>query len=391
MNRSNGLNDRSRTDDEKFESMGISSSNIHRNNLALALTDGVKWARLADVAVIKNGSSYRKFGKGQIPVYGSGGVMTYIDTYAYDKPTVLIPRKGSLDKLYYVVEPFWNVDTIFYTEIDDEVIVPKFLFYFLETQRLQNLNIAGGVPSLTQAILNLVKIPLPPLPVQQEIVRILDNFSLLTAELTAELTARQSQYEYYRDELLTNVRPDRHVAIGHICNVSRGRVLSKNYLRENVGIYPVYSSQTANNGIFGHIDSYDYDDESITWTTDGANAGSVFYHIDEKFSITNVCGLLRIIDKTEVNTKYIYYVLQMIAKKYVSSGMGNPKLMSNAMAQIPIPLPPLAEQARIVSILDKFDALVNDLSSGIPAEIEARQKQYEYYRDRLLTFKEKVS
>ena len=165
--------------------------------------------------------------------------------------------------------------------------------------------------------------------------------------------------------------------------------MSKDYLRDNAGVYPVYSSQTANQGVFGYINSYDYDCESITWTTDGANAGSVFYHSGEKYSITNVCGLLRS-QKEDVVLKYVFYVLQIFAKSYVNDGMGNPKLMSNIMATVRIPVPPLDEQKRIVSILDRFDALTTDIKHGLPAEITARQKQYEYYRDLLLTF-EKLS
>lgn len=107
-----------------------------------------------------------------------------------------------------------------------------------------------------------------------------------------------------------------------------------------------------------------------------------------KFSCTNVCGLLKVTDN-EVNSKYLAYILGSVAKKYVNTGMGNPKLMSNQMASIVVPVPPLEEQARIVAVLDRFDALVNDISSGLPAEIAARRKQYEYYRDKLLTFPEK--
>ena len=176
--------------------------------------------------------------------------------------------------------------------------------------------------------------------------------------------------------------------MGEICQINRGRVMSKDYLRDHSGSYPVYSSQTASEGVFGFIDTFDYDFESITWTTDGANAGSVFYHRDKKFSITNVCGLLKVMDDSQVNAKYLYYLLGQVAQQHVSSGMGNPKLMSNAMSRIKIPVPPLEEQERIVAILDKFDTLVNDLSTGLPAEIKARRQQYEHYRDRLLTFRE---
>ena len=231
-----------------------------------------------------------------------------------------------------------------------------------------------------------IHVPVPPLPVQEEIVRILDSFSSLEAELEAELEARRKQYAYYRDELLTFDRERVLViTVGELCDINRGRVMSKGYLEKHRGAYPVYSSQTANNGRFGFINSYDYDGEYITWTTDGANAGSVFYH-DEKF-ITNVCGLLRIKD-SRVRAKYLKYVLDVTAKQYVNTGMGNPKLMSNVMKQIKVGIPSLAEQDRIISILDRFDKLTNDLSSGLPAEIEARRKQYEYYRDRLLSFDE---
>ena len=132
--------------------------------------NGVRYCELSEVLTIKNGKDYKACGEGEIPVYGSGGIMTYVNDFAYDKPSVLIPRKGSIDKLYYVDTPFWNVDTIFYTEINTDVAIPKFVFYCLQKQHLEELNTAGGVPSLTQKVLNKVKIPVPPLPVQEEII-----------------------------------------------------------------------------------------------------------------------------------------------------------------------------------------------------------------------------
>jgi type I restriction enzyme S subunit len=186
------------------------------------------------------------------------------------------------------------------------------------------------------------------------------------------------------DRLIAELCPDgvECAPLGEICDITRGRVMSKDYLRDNVGDYPVYSSQTANNGIFGYINTYDYDCESITWTTDGANAGSVFYHVGEKFSITNVCGLLKVKDIDKISAKFIYYILQISAKDYVNDGMGNPKLMSNVMAKVIIPLPPLSIQQEIVRILDKFTELT--------AELTARKKQYQYYRNELLTFGDDV-
>lgn len=162
---------------------------------------------LSEVLKIKNGKDYKALGTGDIPVYGTGGIMTYTSKFAYDKPSVLIPRKGSLNKLYYVEEPFWNVDTIFYTEINEDVAIPKYVFYCLENEHLEELNTAGGVPSLTQAVLNKVKIYIPSLDEQREIVSILDKlYSLVNSNsegLPAELEKRQKQYEYYRDKLLS--------------------------------------------------------------------------------------------------------------------------------------------------------------------------------------------
>ena len=156
-------------------------------------------------------------------------------------------------------------------------------------------------------------------------------------------------------------------------------------MEENKGEFPVYSSQTANNGEIGKISSFDFDGEYITWTTDGANAGTVFYR-QGKFSITNVCGLVDI-QNDKLLIKFVYYYLTITTKKYVSSGMGNPKLMSNVMAKIKVPIPPLEIQQEIVQILDKFTEYVTELTAELTAELTLRQKQYNYFRDYLLTAK----
>lgn len=184
------------------------------------------------------------------------------------------------------------------------------------------------------------------------------------------------------EELINELCPDgvEYKRIDEFCTITRGRVMSKDYIRDNVGQYPVYSSQTENNGELGKISTYDFEGEYLTWTTDGANAGSVFYR-NGKFSVTNVCGLLKVkID--EITTKYLYHILSITAPKYVNKGMGNPKLMSNVMARIKVPLPPLSVQSEIVHILDSFTLLTAELT----AELTARQMQYAFYRDYLLDF-----
>lgn len=166
--------------------------------------------------------------------------------------------------------------------------------------------------------------------------------------------------------------------LGEVANLVRGKVISKDFIRDNAGIYPVYSSQTANDGVLGYIDSYMFDGDFLTWTTDGAYAGTIFRR-KGRFNITNVCGLMDITDQRLLQD-YLYYWLSLIAKSYVQEGMGNPKLMSNVASTILIPIPSLSEQQRIVSILDTFTSSISNLKQ----QIEERRKQYEYERDLLL-------
>ena len=361
--------------------------------------DGVEYKELSEVLTIKNGKDYKHFGEGNVPVYGSGGIMTYIDTAVYEKPSVLIPRKGSLDKLYFVQEPFWTVDTIFYTDINADIVEPKYIFYYLQKEHLEKLNKAGGVPSLTQSVLNKVKLPVPPLEVQREIVRILDNFTFLTAELAAELAARQKQYEYYRDLLLTfksnestilNERtneleinaPVRWMKLGDIADIKRGiRVVKKQLITE--GKYPVYQNSLEPMGYFNK-----YNCEAETTYVISAGAAGEIGFCNKKFWAADDC--LIFIDTKNVNNKFIYYSL-LVRKNILLANVRKasiPRLSRIVVENLIIPVPPLEVQQRIVDILDRFDSLCNDISSGLPAEIEMRQKQYEYYRDKLLTFKE---
>lgn len=275
----------------------------------------------------------------------------------------------------------------FHKEIE---LMPEFSKHLFREigMRKQLKKTASGVTrfNVSKKRFKHILIPIPPLHVQQEIVRILDKFT----ELETELELRKQQYEHCRDQLLS---PDKGLAetkvewkkLGEVAELRRGRVISKGYLNENAGLYPVYSSQTENMGEIGRIRTFDFDQESITWTTDGAKAGTVF-HRKGRFSITNVCGLIKIRDIQVISYRYLYYWLSIEAKKHVYSGMGNPKLMSNQVERIPIPIPPLHVQQRIVSLLDKFHTLTTSINEGLPREIELRKQQYAYYRDQLLSF-----
>lgn len=355
--------------------------------------DGVELKSLSQVLTIKNGKDYKGFDKGNIPVYGTGGIMTYIDHAAFEKPSVLIPRKGSIDKLYYVDVPFWTVDTIFYTDINTDIIEPKFVFYYLQAQHLERLNTAGGVPSLTQAVLNSVKIPLPPLPVQGEIVRILDNFT----ELTAELTARKKQYEYYRNLLLNfNGRRDAEVkwiALGEIGRVSMCKRIMKAETSP-VGEVPFFKIGTFGREPNAYITqekyeiykkAYSYPKKGdILISAAGTIGRTVIYDGEPAYyQDSNIVWIDN--DESKVLNKYLNYCYSMKPWS-VSNGGTIARLYNDNISKAKIPVPSIEDQARIVAILDRFDTLCNDLTSGLPAEIEARRQQYEYYRDQLLTF-----
>lgn len=164
-----------------------------------------KWpyVTLKDVAIIKNGKDYKKLLEGNIPVYGTGGIMTYVDQFASNQPSVLLPRKGSVDSIFYVDEPFWTVDTLYWTDINTEKIIPKYLYLSLRRYNLKDFAYGGARPSLSQPILYKLGFSLPSLEEQQRIVSILDTFEASISNLEAQLEQRQKQYEYYRNKLLS--------------------------------------------------------------------------------------------------------------------------------------------------------------------------------------------
>ena len=132
--------------------------------------------RLGDVCSIRYGKDHKKLSDGDIPVYGSGGIMRHVDKALWDKPSVLIPRKGTLGNLFFVDKPFWTVDTLFWTDIDQSKVMPRFLYYALKKKNLAELNVGTAVPSLTTDVLNEVEVDIPDLDLQESIVSLLQAF-----------------------------------------------------------------------------------------------------------------------------------------------------------------------------------------------------------------------
>ena len=293
---------------------------------------------------------------------------------------VCIPWGGNPIVQYYKGK-FITSDNRIATSIDVNKLDNKFLYYVLinKLDLISSFYRGAGIkhPDMSR-VLDII-IPLPPIEVQKEIVCILDTFTKYQYLLNRELELRKKQYEYYRGKLLTFGDEVKWKKLNDISEIKSGR----NKIKNEVGKYPVYGST----GIIAYSDDYVFNEPHILIARVGINAGYV--HIAN--------GLYDVSDNTLIITelspdicfKYMYYILVNIRLNNYIKGGGIPLITAGEIKNILIPIPPLEEQERIVNILDKFDALCNDITKGLPAEIELRKKQYEYYRDKLLTFKEK--
>ena len=241
------------------------------------------------------------------------------------------------------------------------------------------------------------EIPLPPLDVQNEIVRILDTFTSHAAELQAELQARKEQYEYYRNKLLTFDKDDKNVKwmkLGEIGNICMCKRIMKSQTNSIKGI-PFYKIGTFGKKADAYISPELYNEYKnkysfpkkgeVLMSASGTIGRTVIYDgKDAYFQDSNIVWVQN--DESVVLNKYLYYYYQII--EWNVEGGTIQRLYNTNLAKTIIAVPVLSEQQHIVSILDKFEALVNDLTAGIPAEIAAVQEQYEYYRNKLLTFKD---
>ena len=236
-------------------------------------------------------------------------------------------------------------------------------------------------------------VPIPPLPVQEEIVRILDNFTDLTAELQAELQARAKQYEYYKHHLLMD--NGEKCLLCDVASYSRDRIDAK-YLNEDtyVGVDNLLQ-ECAGKTLSTHVPE---DGRLTKYKENDILIGNIRPYLKKIWFSNNVGGtngdvlVIRVNDIQKVYPRFLYYILSssefFAYDMNYSKGAKMPRGDKDAVMKYPLSIPTLEEQKRIVAILDNFDILTTDISEGLPAEIEARQKQYEYYRNKLLTFKE---
>ncbi|GAA7361751.1 restriction endonuclease subunit S [Helicobacter pylori] len=375
---------------------------------------GVEFRKLGEVCEIIRGKRVTKkeiLDKGKYPVVSGGiGFMGYLNEYNREENTITIAQYGTAGFVNWQNQKFWANDVCF-SVIPKETLINRYLYYVLTNMQnyLYSISNRSAIPySISSNNIMQITIPIPPLEVQQEIVKILDAFT----ELNTELNARKKQYQYYQNMLLdfddinqnhkdakmsAKTYPKRLKTLlqtlapkgvefrklGEVINILKGKQLNKELLLD-YGEYPVM-----NGGIHasGYWNEYNTDYPKIIISQGGASAGYVNY-MTSKFWAGAHCYAIEL-NSEKLNYKFLYYFLKNSQTILMKSqfGAGIPALNKADIETLTIPIPPLEVQQEIVKILDQFSLLTTDLLAGIPAEIKARKKQYEYYREKLLTFK----
>ena len=325
----------------------------------------------------------------------------FYNNFNAPKGTTIVVNTGGIGGVKYIDKDFWCSDGSFWLGKTND-INGKYLYYCLSGYEdyFYSKKRIGGVPTIDKSVVENFSIPVPPLEVQEEIVHILDNFTELTADLTAdltaELTARKKQYEYYRNKLLSFT----WIPLGVIGEIR----MCKRVLKEQTSDFaeiPFYKIGTFGKEPNAYISrelfneykskySYPRIGEILISASGTIGKAVIFDGQEAYFQDSNIVWVEN--DESQVLNKYLFYCYQ-IAKWKIAEGGTIQRLYNENLKKtlIPIPYPndkekSLEEQRRIVSILDKFDALITSISEGLPKEIELRRKQYEYYRNQLLSF-----
>lgn len=322
---------------------------------------------------------------GQTFILGYTNEMNGIYNASKDSPVIIFD--DFTGALKWVDFPFKvKSSAIKFLKANEKIAMLRYIFHVMG-----NINLTSTEHKrLWIGIYSELQIPLPALPVQREIVRILDSFTLysaeLTTKLTAELTVRRKQYEFYRDKLLNFTCNTIQTKIGQVCNVFTGGEPPVEHIKGDVPTveykYPIWGN---GKDIYGYSKTFQIGQDAVVISSIGANTGAVYFR---KANFTPIIRLKVLTPKNnDVNIRYLFYHLSN--KKIESKSSSVPNMNSNEIKQLSIEIPPIDVQERIVKVLDNFDAICSDLGIGLPAEIEKRQKQYEYYRDKLLTFEGK--
>lgn len=366
--------------------------------------NGVSFYALGEIAKIQRGDRITKkdiTDDGEYPVM-SGGVnpMGRYRMNNRNANTITISSYGAAGFVNFLKEDFWANDVCL-SVFPKDIVDNKYLYYALKAQQQYIFdNTTKAIPDhIPTRFLEELMIPVPPLVIQKEIVGVLDSFTeletKLEAELEAELEARRKQYEYYRDQLLSFEKLSAEggqvewSTIGDLCDVYTGGEAPadsyKGKIPDEAHPYPIYSNGIGENALWGFSSSYTIDADAVTFSSIGTIGHPTIRH--GKF--TPIIRLKTIIPKNDgrVLLGYIRYALEIADFSKQQSSV--PNINANMLKSIKVPVPSISVQQHIIDTLSQFDEVIYGIESGIPAEIEARHKQYVYYRDKLLAFKEK--
>ena len=387
----------------------------------------VEWKKLGEVAENLDNLRRPVTGNnrvaGEYPYYGASGIVDYVDNYIFDGDYLLISEDGAnltarkTPIAFSISGKNW-VNNHAHVLKFETYVERKFVEYYLNNLDISEYVSGAAQPKLNQANLNRIPIPLPPLSVQSRIVEMLDKFTSLEAELEAELELRKKQYAYYREQLLnfSYTPPSEfnvvYKKLGEVCELVTDFTAAGSFASNAKNVKYLNNPDFAllvrttdlkqkfqNEDRFIYVDkkAYEYlwrvklDVESIIMPNVG-NCGEVYFVSPEQLPYSHcVLGPNALLIRSNIaNQKFLFYLFHSAdfqAKlSKITSSTGQTKFNKTNLKQLPIPLPPLSEQARIVEILDKFDTLTNSISEGLPLEIQLRKQQYEYYREQLLAF-----
>lgn len=376
--------------------------------------DGVEYRKLGEILSRHKGIAITA-GKmkelhtpdGEIRIFAVGN--TYADVMESDvdrggiirEPAIIVKSRGNIGFEYYT-KPFSHKNEMWSYTTNHEFISLKYVYYVLEQNMayFQNKAKTGKLPQISISDTENYEILVPPLPIQNEIVKLLDNFT----ELTAELLLRKKQYNFYRDSLLKFPSNTKRYKTGDIFNIQNGYTPSKKQssywehgtipwyrmedIRANGRILYDAIQHVHYSGVKGNL----YPEKSILMATT-ATIGEYALLMTSSLSNQQMTNFsIKKEFKELLDVKFAFYYFHVFAewcKKNANQSGGMPIITTAKLKTFSFPIPPLDVQQKIVSILDRFDALCNDLTQGLPAEIAARKKQYEYYRDKLLAFQQK--
>ena len=388
------------------------------NILELLKNEKVEWKKLGEVAIVGTGKSNtnEQVENGLYPFYVRSKFIKRINKYEFDEEAIIIPGEGGIGEIFHYVNGKYALHQRAYRINLHENIITKYVYYYMKTKFKEFIvkNMVGStVTSIRKPMIENFELPIPSLEIQERIVKILDKFTNYVKELQSELQSRTKQYIYFRDMLLSEeyltkvtkeMEEDRRlniVTLGEIGEFTRGNGLQKKDFQEDGNpvihygqIYTKYGFiaekvlSYVNDEIFSKLRKAQKNDILIATTSENIEdvGKSIVWLGEEEIGFSGDMYSYR----TEQNSKYIAYYFQTNAfqrqKERKVTGTKMTRIHGDDMEKFEIPLPPLSLQNKIVKVLDKFQVLLSDTKGLIPEEIEQRQKQYEYYREKLLTF-----